>query len=333
MAKFKPGDKVKYSGKFLKSAGMVSDRGRLGVVVDAPTGMPSGGGFISVQWNDEAEPQPIKEMSLMKASVIKTTSASEAHLRDFMNDPKVRQLVKQAKNMKKVIDKTRDPRDWEPLNDKFYQPWLRELEKKTGIRNIEPQMWDVEASTASALSASVRRDICATLIKAGHRALAKRFMKEASFKAAVPGNLGTNTKPSTKQSQKQAVELLKQGGILPPEEKAVDYPVLTARVKKEIIATLLKRKQPKLATWASRNLQTHVSVRNPVRAGTGDWTVDDVIELMNDGYDDIDGIAGVESALDSIPRAVLKKLLPQLQKQDKRWGDWVADYLRGKRRA
>lgn len=147
MAKFKPGDKVKHSAKFLKSAGMVSDRGRRGVIVDAPTGM-SGPGWVSVQWNDETEPQPIKEIALMKTS--------------------------------------------------------------------------------------------------------------ASFKGAVPGNLADNTKPSTPESQQHAVDLLKQGGILPADEKAEDYPVLTAEVKREIIATLLRRKQPKLATWASRNLQTRV---------------------------------------------------------------------------
>jgi hypothetical protein len=145
-SKFKPGDKVKYSAKFLKSAGMTSDRGRKGVITNDPTGMPAGRGFVSVKWNDEAASQPIQESALMKTS--------------------------------------------------------------------------------------------------------------ASFKGAVPGNLGDNTKPSTPESQQYAVDLLKQGGILPPDEKADDYPVLTAQVKREIIATLLRRKQPKLATWASRNLVT-----------------------------------------------------------------------------
>ena len=159
MAKFNPGDKVKYSAKFLKSAGMMSDRGRRGVIVDAPTGMPAGGGFVSVQWNDEKKPQPIKEMALMK------TSAS---------------------------------------------------------------------------------------FKGKHRA-------GGSFKGAVPGNLSDNTKPSTPESQDYAVKLLKQGGVLPEDEKSVDYPVLTARVKRDIIATLLRRKQPRLATWASRNLRTRMS--------------------------------------------------------------------------
>jgi len=84
--------------------------------------------------------------------------------------------------------------------------------------------------------------------------------RHASFKGAVPGNLGDNTKPSTPESQQHAVDLLKQGGILPPDENATDYPVLTASVKREIIATLLKRKQPKLATWASRNLRTRKRV-------------------------------------------------------------------------
>lgn len=109
------------------------------------------------------------------------------------------------------------------------------------------------------LTADVARDIYRTLVKAGNQKLARQFAKEvvvekASFKSAVPGNLADNTKPSTKQTQKQAVELLKEGGILPETEKATNYPVLTASVKKEIIATLLIRKQPKLANWAAHNL-------------------------------------------------------------------------------
>lgn len=103
-----------------------------------------------------------------------------------------------------------------------------------------------------------------TMVKMGliDQKLAKQAEDEAaqaSFKGAVPGNLADNTKPSTPASQMETVELLKQGGILPPEEKAEDYPVLTAQVKKEIIATLLKRKQPKLAMWASRNLKVQAA--------------------------------------------------------------------------
>jgi hypothetical protein len=79
-------------------------------------------------------------------------------------------------------------------------------------------------------------------------------LMKASFKAAVPGNLGNNTKLSTEESQEEAVDLLKLGGILPPTEDAADYPVLTASVKRDIIVTLLKQKQRKLATWASVNL-------------------------------------------------------------------------------
>lgn len=84
----------------------------------------------------------------------------------------------------------------------------------------------------------------------------------SSFKGAVPGNLGDNTKPSTPQTQKQAVNLLKEGGILPETENAKDYPVLTASLKRDIIKTLLRRKQPKLATWASRNLQVQAAAVN-----------------------------------------------------------------------
>jgi len=162
-------------------------------------------------------------------------------------------------------------------------------------------------------------------------ALPKNYTKRpktgGSFKGAVPGNLGDNTKPSTPQSQKQAVDYLKQGGILPPTEQARDYPVLTARTKRDIIAVLLKQKQLKLATWASRNLTT---AANPLYIET----VDDLIEAIDDGYDDpVDGIAGVEGVLDLIPNPILKKLLPELKQRNKRWGDWVGDWLRGKRHA
>jgi hypothetical protein len=285
MAKFKPGDKVKHSAKFLKSAGMVSDRGRRGVIVDAPTGM-SGPGWVSVQWNDETEPQPIKEMALMKAS----------------------------------------------------------------------------------------------------------------FKGAVPGNLADNTKPSTPESQDYAVELLKQGGILPEDQNSEDYPVLTASVKREIIATLLRRRQPKLATWASRHLATaktfteqdlnempwmaeitlddgkllkskkdqgwvamnqwggsasmstkqavdrvnksrtqKVKASRHVRAGGNVLHIEDVhdlIDAMDDGYDDpVDGIAGVEGVLDLVPKALLKRLLPELKRENKEYAAWVSDWLRGKTRS
>lgn len=77
---------------------------------------------------------------------------------------------------------------------------------------------------------------------------------QASFKGAVPGNLGANPKPSTKKTQKEAVDLLKQGGILPPDANAKDYPVLTAKTKRAIIATLLKHDKKALANWAARNL-------------------------------------------------------------------------------
>lgn len=77
---------------------------------------------------------------------------------------------------------------------------------------------------------------------------------QASFKAAIPGNLGANPKPSTKKTQKEAVDLLKQGGILPPDANAKDYPVLTAKTKRAIIATLLKHDKKALANWAARNL-------------------------------------------------------------------------------
>jgi hypothetical protein len=176
MAKFKPGDKVKYCPRFLKSTGTMSDRGRRGVITDDPTGMP-GGDFLSVKWNDESEPQPIKEMSLTKAS------------------------------------------------------------------------------TETVMTAAVRRDIYRTLVQQKQTELAKQFARQtASFKAAVPGNLADNTKPSTDQSQKHAVDLLKQGGILPETEDPSSYPVLTARVKRDVIVTLLKQRKPTLANWAARNL-------------------------------------------------------------------------------
>jgi hypothetical protein len=121
----------------------------------------------------------------------------------------------------------------------------------------------------------------------------------ASFKGAVPGNLSDNTKPNTPQSQKQAVELLKQGGILPEGEKAADYPVLTADVKKQIIATLLRRKQPKLATWASRNLV--VAAKNYVS----------VTFLQNESdFNDFSGSGGRGQAgfFDSSEKEMLKYL-------------------------
>jgi len=97
-----------------------------------------------------------------------------------------------------------------------------------------------------------------TMVRMGliDQRLAKQAQQEAesSFKAAVPGNLADNTKPSTPATQKQAVDLLKQGGILPETEKAVDYPVLTAELKREIVEMLLRGKEQRLATWASRNL-------------------------------------------------------------------------------
>lgn len=122
----------------------------------------------------------------------------------------------------------------------------------------------------------------------------------ASFKGAVPGNLADNTKPNTPQSQKQAVELLKQGGILPEGEKAADYPVLTAQVKKEIIATLLKRKQPKLATWASRNLKVQAAKNYA-----------SVVFLQNDhDFNDFSGSGGrgQEGFFDSSEKEMLKYL-------------------------
>ena len=126
----------------------------------------------------------------------------------------------------------------------------------------------------------------------------------ASFKGAVPGNLADNTKPSTPASQMQAVELLKQGGILPEDQKPEDYPVLTAQVKREIIATLLKRKQPKLATWASRNLPT----RKPVRAAKNYASV---VFLQNDfDFNDFRGSGGKgqEGFFDSDEKEMMKYL-------------------------
>ena len=357
-------------------------------------------------------------------------------LKDAMKDPEIKQLVEQTVRMKRVIDATRDPRDWTPLYDKFFVPWMKKIEQKTGInyRDIEKQMYGlVKASvpTKGAKVAALRqrprrakrrtkaagdrvvpspgrgvalemqqwhssmmdpiyqasstwfagkdvpeeiaidaRDSLESLIedaeagkhgwteddaaslsemvsaidkalkkakkvKASRKVVAarqffvvvadgdpnesyagesleealdaamfdsgtrytvykvmasdagdarmpyswkkgkvvkkatastrKRQRKHhASFKGAVPGNLSNNTKPSTLDSQMEAVELLKQGGILPEDQKPEDYPVLTAKVKREIIATLLRRKQPKLATWASRNL---VTARKRVTAG------------------------------------------------------------------
>lgn len=144
--KFKPGDTVKYSGKFMKSAGMTSDRGLRGTV-EQYGGLGAdrtGKGFVWVKWNDGSEAQPIKEMALMKA--------------------------------------------------------------------------------------------------------------KASFKAAVPGNLADNTKPMDEAEQAKSVDYLKQAGILPKSEKVKDYPVMTANVKRDVIRTLLKAKQPVLANWAARNL-------------------------------------------------------------------------------
>lgn len=135
----------------------------------------------------------------------------------------------------------------------------------------------------------------------------------SSFKAAVPGNLGNNTKPSTQQSQKQAVDLLKQGGILPPEEKAADYPVLTAQVKKQIIAVLLKRKQPKLATWASRNLVAAKAKR--VRAAKN---YAEVVFLQRDyDFKDFNGSGG--RGQDGFFKSSEKEMLKYLQQWD--YGD------------
>jgi len=90
------------------------------------------------------------------------------------------------------------------------------------------------------LNAEVRREIAAELRAGGRQDLAKQFDDtDASFKSAVPGNLGDNTKPADAGEQARTVEELKQGGILPPGEKAGNYPVLTAQHKRQIIATLL----------------------------------------------------------------------------------------------
>jgi hypothetical protein len=75
---------------------------------------------------------------------------------------------------------------------------------------------------------------------------------EASFKAAVPGNLADNTKPVTPAEQSKTVEELKRGGILPPGEKSSSYPVLTAKVKRAVIAVLLGAGETKLVNEVMR---------------------------------------------------------------------------------
>lgn len=62
--KLMPGQKVKYSAKFLKSTGQISDRGRKGVVVKTPPGGMPAPRFVYVQWDDEKEPQPINPSAL-----------------------------------------------------------------------------------------------------------------------------------------------------------------------------------------------------------------------------------------------------------------------------
>lgn len=175
---------------------------------------------------------------------------------EYFNDPKkdIKSLEKVLKQkLRKYADDTGGGSLNQAIDDAAYE-----------------QAYGDDADAMASISAKTAKEIVLTLAKSGHRQLALRYGREVvaakkrkkakgSFKAAVPGNLGNNTKPSTKQSQKQAVDLLKQGGILPEGEKASDYPVLTADVKKQIISTLLKRKQPKLATWASRNLKVQAA--------------------------------------------------------------------------
>lgn len=275
-----------------------------------------------------------------------------AKLNDFLSDPEVKDLIKQAQGLSKAMFKTKDVNNWERLNGMLGK-LLNQLAAKTGMGfgDIHQQLYDVKASFKAAVPGNKKRrvkaygdgpededitisptgslgsqynvsvvngkhigvfgemdDAVAAVLKYmnknkffpnvwyidDHGGVSLMNIKSAkkyswsSFKAAVPGNLGNNTKPSTKQSQKQTVEMLKQGGILPPEEKAVDYPLLTASVKKEIIATLLKRKQPKLATWAAKNLVTSKARR--VQAAKN---YAEVVFLQRDfDFDDFNGSGG-----------------------------------------
>lgn len=178
---------------------------------------------------------------------------NQERVSEVLTDEKLADMIKNAKSAAKASARKPATAALGPINQYFDEVWH-------GLAALE-RLVVKDASLKKAIP----------LLKKAKDAFMKfaetveppetgpKLWSPASFKGAVPGNLADNTKPSTPASQMETVELLKQGGILPPEEKAEDYPVLTAAVKKEIIATLLKRKQPKLAMWASRNLKVQAA--------------------------------------------------------------------------
>lgn len=65
----KPGDRVKHSGDFLKSIGMVSDQGRRATVIGhgGIRGIGNGTGFTFVRWDGDDVDTPIRTVHLMRA--------------------------------------------------------------------------------------------------------------------------------------------------------------------------------------------------------------------------------------------------------------------------
>ncbi len=106
-----------------------------------------------------------------------------------------------------------------------------------------------KAADYPVLTAKLKRQIIAELLRLRELELVKAVTAwpTASFKDAVPGNLGDNTRPTGKAAQKESVDYLKDAGVLPKTEKAADYPPLAAEVQAEIIAELIKAKRPDLA--------------------------------------------------------------------------------------
>ena len=104
------------------------------------------------------------------------------------------------------------------------------------------------------LTTETKREIIKTLRAAGEHALANSARDMiASFRGAVPGNLG-DVAPIGDNAK--TVDELKKMGILPASEKAKDYPVLSAKVKREVIKTLLEAGKPTLAQRAANLIKS-----------------------------------------------------------------------------
>lgn len=106
---------------------------------------------------------------------------------------------------------------------------------------------------------------------------------EGKPKASFLGYLKETPTAVTPEEQKKTVNYLKDAGVLPPTEDPKDYPILTAALKREVIATLLQQKETELANHVARWPSEKVRAAKLRQFKVGDEVKYDAKWLRNTG--------------------------------------------------